>query len=95
MLTAVTYIIVLRTNLLPWVAANFPDGNVLFQQDGAAAHSAKVAPNVSAAEHQVLGQVKVAPLLPQCQPPGLFFLAARGAEGLQSSPPPHTHIWRP
>ncbi len=38
-LKAADYIKVLKANLLPWVSTNFPDGNVVYQQDGAPAHT--------------------------------------------------------
>ncbi|QQP52994.1 Putative transposable element [Caligus rogercresseyi] len=37
---AVDYIEILRTKLIPWVRENFPDGNVVLQQDGAPARTA-------------------------------------------------------
>lgn len=42
-LNAADYIKVLEDNLLPWVRTNYPDGNVVFQQDGAPAHTSKKA----------------------------------------------------
>ncbi|XP_059096082.1 uncharacterized protein LOC131890692 [Tigriopus californicus] len=41
-LTAADYIIELETKLLPWIRAIFPDNNVVLQQDGAPAHTAKI-----------------------------------------------------
>ncbi len=41
-LTAADYLKVLQDKFLPWVRTTFPDGNVVFQQDGAPAHSAKI-----------------------------------------------------
>jgi len=41
-LTAAEYIKVLEDKFLPWVRTNFPDGNVVLQQDGAPAHTANV-----------------------------------------------------
>ncbi|QQP51434.1 Hypothetical protein FKW44_012800, partial [Caligus rogercresseyi] len=35
------YIEILRTKFIPLVRENFPDGNVLLQQDGALAHTAR------------------------------------------------------
>ncbi|QQP37062.1 Putative transposable element [Caligus rogercresseyi] len=37
--------LVLKTKFLPWVRENFHDGNVVFQQDGAPAHTALTAQN--------------------------------------------------
>ncbi|QQP34811.1 Putative transposable element, partial [Caligus rogercresseyi] len=37
---AADYIEILWTKFIPWVRENFPDGNVVLQQDGAAAHTA-------------------------------------------------------
>jgi len=39
-LTAADYVKVLD-NLVPWVQTNYPDMNVVFQQDGAPAHTSK------------------------------------------------------
>ncbi|QQP31680.1 Putative transposable element [Caligus rogercresseyi] len=44
-LKAADYIKVLKTKFLPWVKENFPDGNMVFQQDGAPAHTALTAQN--------------------------------------------------
>ncbi len=41
-LTAAEYIDQIRSKLLPWVEANFPDNNVVLDQDGAPAHTARV-----------------------------------------------------
>lgn len=40
-LMAAMYIDVLKANLLLWIQANFPDGNIVFQQDRASVHNAK------------------------------------------------------
>ena len=40
-ITSKVYIRVLRTHVLPWLEANYPDGNYIFQQDSAPAHRAK------------------------------------------------------
>ncbi|QQP40113.1 Putative transposable element [Caligus rogercresseyi] len=45
LLKAADYIKVLKTKFLPWVRENFPDGNVVFQQDGAPAHTTLTAQN--------------------------------------------------
>ncbi|QQP57112.1 Putative transposable element [Caligus rogercresseyi] len=37
---AADYIEILRNQFIPWVWDNFPDGNVVLQQDGALAHTA-------------------------------------------------------
>ena len=42
-LTGADYVKALEENLLPWVQANYPDGNVVFQQDGAPAHTSNKA----------------------------------------------------
>ncbi|QQP58099.1 Putative transposable element [Caligus rogercresseyi] len=44
-LKAADYIKVLKTKFLTWVRENFPDGNVVFQQDGAPAHTTLTALN--------------------------------------------------
>ncbi|QQP58001.1 Putative transposable element [Caligus rogercresseyi] len=44
-LKAADYINVLKTKFLPWVRENFPDGNVVFQQDRAPTHTALTAQN--------------------------------------------------
>ncbi|QQP35330.1 Putative transposable element [Caligus rogercresseyi] len=44
-LKAADYIKVLKTKFLPWVRKNFPDGNMVFHQDGAPAHTALTAQN--------------------------------------------------
>lgn len=40
--TAADYIDQIRSKLLPWVKTNFPNCNVVLQQDGAPAHAADV-----------------------------------------------------
>ena len=35
------YIDLLKTKLLPWLRRNYPEGNYVFQQDGAPAHTSK------------------------------------------------------
>ncbi|QQP39553.1 Putative transposable element [Caligus rogercresseyi] len=40
-LTAADYIEILRTKFIPWVQENFPDWNVVLQQDGAPVHTAR------------------------------------------------------
>ncbi len=40
-LTVADYIKVLESNFIPWVKANFLNGNMVLQQDGAPAHMAK------------------------------------------------------
>ena len=42
-LTGADYVKSLEDKLLPWVQANYPDMNVVFQQDGAPAHTSKKA----------------------------------------------------
>ncbi|QQP56251.1 Putative transposable element [Caligus rogercresseyi] len=41
-LNAVDYVKILQEKSLPWVQENFPVNNVVLQQDGAPAHTAKV-----------------------------------------------------
>ncbi|QQP40579.1 Putative transposable element [Caligus rogercresseyi] len=41
-LNAVDYVKILQEKFLPWVQESFPDNNVVLQQDGAPAHTAKV-----------------------------------------------------
>ena len=40
-MTSDVYIRILAEKLIPWLKRNFPDGNYLFQQDGAPCHTAK------------------------------------------------------
>lgn len=42
-LTGADYVKALKENLLPWVQANYPDGNVVFMQDEAPAHTSNKA----------------------------------------------------
>ena len=37
------YVSVLRTNILPWIHANYPGRQYVWQQDGAPAHTSKLA----------------------------------------------------
>jgi len=67
-LTAAAYIDVLKANLLPWVEANFPDGNFIFQQDGAPAHTAKVTQNFLASKIPFWDKSKWPPYSPDANP---------------------------
>lgn len=44
-INAETYYKTLRFNVLPWLKANYPDGNYVWTQDGAPAHTAKKTQN--------------------------------------------------
>ncbi len=54
-LNADDYVNMLKTNLIPWVADNFPDGNVVLQQDGDPAHTSNKA-QISSGRTSLSGQ---------------------------------------
>ncbi|QQP58414.1 Uncharacterized protein FKW44_003727 [Caligus rogercresseyi] len=81
------FITELRTKLLPLVAANFPEGNVVFKQDWAPAHTSKATQEFPLGQHPFLTKVILAPIFTRRKFPRLHLLGARGKEGLQGAPP--------
>lgn len=54
-LTASAYIEILESKLIPWVKTTFPHGNVVLQQDGAPAHTAKLTQEFLSSNATILG----------------------------------------
>lgn len=71
-----TCIDLLRTKLRPWLWRNYPDGNYVFQQDGAPAHTSK--------KNLKNFWDSLAPQQPRPEPTGLFCLEHCRGQGLSN-----------
>ncbi|QQP56808.1 Transposable element tcb1 transposase [Caligus rogercresseyi] len=86
-LNAVDYVKILQEKFLPWVQENFPDNNVVLQQDGAPAHTAKVTQEFLGQHMQFWSKEMCPPPEPGRQSLRLLFLGASREQGLYCPPP--------